>query len=298
MRRIACALALLFAACGDGPERTARVTPTPTPGMIAPVVSAASALPATASAGRLIATATVRGVAEPRTRIVVSAGCEEEACATATLAAPGGAFEAEVQLAADARRPVATIVVAYEDRSASIDSDRVAVELTEQPTPTPTPAANARTVVVIGDSLAVGMRPYLSEFLGGWQVLVDARGGRRLGEGMRRFDAARPPEGRIVYAFSLFTNDPPDSVGALEAAVRRSTSHGCAVWATITGANEANARLQELAASTPDRLKVVRWAERSQQEASWLKADGIHGTPAGYRNRAALYAAAIKSCTE
>jgi hypothetical protein len=152
---------------------------------------------------------------------------------------------------------------------------------------------------VIGDSLAVGMQPYLREFLAGWGVDVDARAGRTLEEGMRVFGAEPDPERETVYAFSLFTNDDPANVTALESAVRRSSSKGCAVWATLAGdapPGEANARLVALAAASPDRLRIVRWADRVSRNRDWLT-DGVHATATGYRNRAALYAAAIKSCT-
>lgn len=171
-------------------------------------------------------------------------------------------------------------------------------------TPTATLAPGTPTLVVIGDSLAVGMRPYLSRFLPGWRVIHDARSGRRLAEGMARFDAAPPPDGETVYAFSLFTNDRPGDILALEVAVRRSTSWGCALWATIArppvdrrSYEEVNERLRRLAAASPERLRLVEWAAPAERGPGWLKADRIHGTPTGYRNRAALYAAAAKSCS-
>ena len=76
------------------------------------------------------------------------------------------------------------------------------------------PAADALTeralskrAFVNGDSLAVGMQPYLNQFLPGWTISVDARIGRPLAEGMSRLAAGAAQSKQTVYAFSLFTND-------------------------------------------------------------------------------------------
>jgi hypothetical protein len=176
-----------------------------------------------------------------------------------------------------------------------------------EPTPVPptrSTTTDARNLVVIGDSLAEGMKPYLSGFLSGWDVSIDARIGRPLAEGMRLFTAAPKPSRPTVYAFSLFTNDGPGSVSALEAAVRQSTSRGsCVVWSTIVrppvggkSYDAANAKLSSLAASSGGRIRLVQWAEQVARNQSWIAGDGVHATPTGYRNRAALYAAAAKTC--
>ena len=112
-------------------------------------------------------------------------------------------------------------------------------EATAPPSSTTAPSTSsgsttsARNLVVIGDSLAVGMQPFLQQYLQGWNITVDARVGRPLAEGMRQFDAKPDPSNETVYAFSLFTNDGPTNVTALESAVKRSTTKGCAVWSTI-----------------------------------------------------------------
>ncbi len=109
-----------------------------------------------------------------------------------------------------------------------------------------------------------------------------------------------------VLAVSLFTNDDPSAVDALEEAVRTSVDavapDGCAVWATIVrpplggvSYRAANARLLALDAELED-LVVVPWAEQVAASPDLLAADGVHGTPAGYQARAALYAEAIRSC--
>src|SRR6185312_11690243 len=126
------------------------------------------------------------------------------------------------------------------------------------------PAVSPRRLVLVGDSLAVGIQNQLAADLSGWSVSANARTGRPLAAGMRIIDrtAFSAP---AVLAVSLFTNDSPRNVDALEAAVRDSVARvgpeGCAVWATIVrpkvggvSYGAANARLQALAAQYGGRL--------------------------------------------
>ena len=174
----------------------------------------------------------------------------------------------------------------------------------------PPPASNTgRTVIMIGDSLAQGTEPYLAGQLGGWSVATDARRGRPLAEGMAVLSRTQVPSGPLILAFSLFTNDAPTNVAALESAVRssvqRAGSRGCAVWATIvrppvggTSYAAANAKLAQLA-NDPQlrgRLLIVPWAAAVASNPSLVGKDGVHATSAGYQERARLYAATARSC--
>jgi hypothetical protein len=168
----------------------------------------------------------------------------------------------------------------------------------------PSSGSSSGTVVVIGDSLAQGMEPYMATALPGWKVTVSARIGRPLTEGMDIFKSAQIQPG-AVYAFSLFTNDDPGSVGALEAAVKDSVNRGgCAVWATIVrpalngvSYGAANQKLAQLKSTLGGRLQLVDWAAAVRAHPGWVPgSDGVHASPEGYRNRAALYAQAISSC--
>jgi hypothetical protein len=162
-------------------------------------------------------------------------------------------------------------------------------------------------VVLIGDSLAVGVKPVLPSLLRSWDVVVDGRVGRPLAEGMKILrDTELPADGSTVLAVSLFTNDDPTHTAELQAAVRttleRVGPRGCAVWATIARPplngvtyDAANTLLRRIAA-TDSRLRLVRWAETAAAEPSLLGADGVHPTPPGYDVRARLYARAAESC--
>ena len=188
----------------------------------------------------------VRGVAEPDERVVVSTGCQDEGCRKAVFAAGDGAFAATVDLTVDAEQPRGTIIVGYEDSGASVDTDRVIVTVgtpgvadPPKETQSPEPSADARRT----------QRRRDRRLAGGRDAAVPGGVPRGLGDRRRRPRRAharggdarlrrRSPtrERDTVYAFSLFTNDDPADVTALESAVRRSSSKGCAVWATIAGA--------------------------------------------------------------
>jgi hypothetical protein len=160
-----------------------------------------------------------------------------------------------------------------------------------------------REVLVVGDSLADEMAPYLPAALPGWKVRVDAEWGRPLADGMRILgEQHRLP---AILAISLFTNDHPRDTGALEIAVRATAARpgGCAVWATIVAPDyegfshdRGNALLRRLAGEPGLELEIVDWARAVQRDGSLMSGDEVHASPAGYRARARMYAKAIRAC--
>ena len=177
------------------------------------------------------------------------------------------------------------------------------------PAPTPAPSSGAGgTLVLVGDSLAVGVRSLLPAALPSWKVQVLARTGRPLEEGMGVVSGLDLSQvGRpAVLAISLFTNDDPTHTSALDTAVHRTLalvgSRGCVIWATIArppvngvSYRPANALLARLATGNA-RLRLVPWAERVAVTPALLGADGVHPTPAGYQLRTQLYAQAAQAC--
>jgi hypothetical protein len=332
------AVVAVLVGCGDDkPADGARAAPAASAAYAQPTIEEpenGAALEASSRFGEeLTAKVTVRGQAEPATRVTVSTGCLYENCSIPTRTDADGAFEAKVTVATEVDQPRGTIIVSY-DEGESLETDRVIVTIsppraadlptsppkhsranrprsTSTPAPLPTSAppeataaprttTSAHNLIVIGDSLAVGMEPYLSQVLPGWSIDVDARIGRPLAEGMSRLAATPAPGRPTVYAFSLFTNDDPRSVGALESAVRLSARRGCAVWATIvrppvggTSYAAANARLESLASGG---VRVVPWAAEVARHPEYVGGDGVHATPAGNRRRAELYAEEVKRC--
>src|SRR5215213_3028736 len=129
--------------------------------------------------------------------------------------------------------------------------------------------AGGDSLLVVGDSLEVGSRPYLPSALPGMRVDVDAVKGRTSTEGVGVLaDRLRPGHGVVV--FPLGTNDSPADPARLAAdlaAAKRIAGDRCMVVATI-----------------------------ARPIPSLLGADGVHATGEGYGVRATLIAEAVQSC--
>ena len=158
------------------------------------------------------------------------------------------------------------------------------------------------TVALVGDSLNVGVEPYLHEALRGWKLVANDLVGRRTEEGIVEIEQGRARLAPHVVV-SLGTNDPPDAVATFREQVGRVTRlvgpDRCLVWATIwrdgAPSDAFNEVLRE-AASANGRMRVVEWAEMVQTHSDWLADDGLHGNATGYRKRAEAIAAAIRDC--
>lgn len=163
-------------------------------------------------------------------------------------------------------------------------------------------AHEAGDVTLVGDSLNVGIEPYLSQELPGWHIDAHDRVGRATPEGI---DELRRLGGRLapVVVVSLGTNDPdgsePEFRKLLDQALAVVGPDRCLVWATIvrdgttrTGFDRA---LQD-ARSANANLRLVEWARTIEQDRSLLAGDAVHGTPEGYERRAADTARAIRTC--
>jgi lysophospholipase L1-like esterase len=320
------AAAALVAGCGGGSsgDHAAGKQANPTANAGARIVFAAPSDGSTLAArrtpgGRLLRRTQVRGTARPGSVVYLNANCRPVRCDARATATAQGRWSAALALTTTPTARFVTIDAA-ETSERSAPAAVTTVELTAPGVSTgaragarrspraaapPLPRSLPRDVLVIGDSLAVGMEDALREALPGWRVRFEDRIGRPLAEGMRIL--AREPDAPAILAMSLFTNDSPSATGALEAAVRATAGRpgGCAVWATIVrppengvsyaAANELLGRLAgdpQLALS----LQLADWSGAVAQSPSLLAPDGVHGTPTGYRARAALYAGAIRAC--
>jgi hypothetical protein len=285
-----------------------------------------------ATGGGLRLRARLRGRARPGSTVFLSASCQPRPCTARATAGAGGRWTARIELRTPrAGRFVAIDANAQQDVVAAGSAvatvelvsaartrkalRRGAARAKRNATSRPTGPASGRSapplptlpheVLVIGDSLAVGMADGLRAALPGWRVTIDAKTSRPLREGLRILGTqGRAP---AIRAFSLFTNDDPRGSAALEAAVRATAARpgGCVIWATIAAPpvngvdySATNQRLRSLAVD-PElalQLQVVDWAAEVAATPALLAGDGVHATPAGYRARAALYAAAIHAC--
>lgn len=160
------------------------------------------------------------------------------------------------------------------------------------------------SLLVVGDSLAVGASPHLAQALPGWRIEELARTSKPTAEGVAEVTqrSGRLPE---VIAVSLGTNDDPSAVDTFQGQVLTvldSAGQGCVVWANIVrppyagvsyaGYNRVLARL----AATRSNLRVVDWAGIVSANPSLLADDGVHATTAGYAARGRAYAQAVRSC--
>jgi hypothetical protein len=164
------------------------------------------------------------------------------------------------------------------------------------------PPHEAGDVTLVGDSLNVGVEPYLSQELPGWHIDAHDRVGRATPEGI---DELRRLGGRLapVVVVSLGTNDPDGSEPEFRQLVDRALAvvgpDRCLVWATIVRGGTTRAGFDSVlqdARSANANVRLVEWARMVQQDRSLLAEDAVHGTPEGYARRAAETARAIRTC--
>jgi lysophospholipase L1-like esterase len=163
--------------------------------------------------------------------------------------------------------------------------------------------AVGKRVFVVGDSLAVGTRPYLGRALGGWRVRTSASISKQAPQGAAELAHRHLPP---VVVASLGTNGDPHALSSFEHAVRTALGavgkHGCLVWPNIVrpavgGATYAgyNRVLAQLAARR-DNLRIVDWVTMAAHNRGWFGADGVHPNATGYMARARAIAKQVRRC--
>ena len=176
-------------------------------------------------------------------------------------------------------------------------------------TPAAAPAASGQTgglapsVLVVGDSLAVGMVPFLERMLPGVAVTFDARAGRTTPQGLVALRARLRELRPQAVAVSLGTNDGPDPgrfASRIERALTAIPADACVVWADVArpprkGAFGAlNIALRAMA-RRDRRLRLIAWHRAVTRGAVRLP-DHVHPDTAGFRTRSRLYASALAAC--
>jgi lysophospholipase L1-like esterase len=166
-------------------------------------------------------------------------------------------------------------------------------------------SAAERSLLVDGDSLAEGTRPYIPPELPGWRVKQSTAVSRHASEGddvMRRYGSRLP---RVIHV-SLGTNDDPAQVDGFRTAIadvmKVAGSRRCVVWANIVrppyrgvsyrGLNRALAD----EAARRDNLRVLNWVRMVRRHPEWLADDGVHVSADGYKARAKAAARAVRLC--
>jgi lysophospholipase L1-like esterase len=166
-------------------------------------------------------------------------------------------------------------------------------------------AAMPSPVLVVGDSLAAGMEPYLGALLGSSEVVWDARSGRTTPEGLVRLRARLREVAPQTVVISLGTNDGPDPrrfASRIQRALDAIPASACVVWADINrpqrkGRYRDLNRVLEWAAEDDPRMVLVHW-DRAVLRGTVALPDGLHPDGVGYRYRSLMIAGAIaRGCT-
>lgn len=163
--------------------------------------------------------------------------------------------------------------------------------------------AAAEDVLVVGDSLEVGTGPHLKRELADRQVEVHARTGRPSPEGLAVLRARLRPGHRVVV-FDVGTNDDPSRPQVLRASLSGALSLAgdrCLVISTVrrpplngVPVDGLNAEIERLRAEP--NVVVADWRGLTEERPTLMAPDGVHATPDGYVQRAALIANAVKLC--
>jgi lysophospholipase L1-like esterase len=163
----------------------------------------------------------------------------------------------------------------------------------------------SRRLLVNGDSLAVGTKPYIPRELDGWKVTQSTAVSRHAHQGadvMRGYGRKLP---RVIHV-SLGTNDDPSQVEGFRASIEEvmevAGERRCVVWTNIVrppykgtsydGYNRALARADR----ERHNLRVVNWARMVKRNPEWLADDGVHVSAEGYRARATAVARQVRRC--
>ena len=157
------------------------------------------------------------------------------------------------------------------------------------------------SITLVGDSLNVGVVPSLAEALPGWRIANESVVGRRTAEGVESARALGQALAPVVVV-SLGTNDPPDDVAGfrqrIEELMTIAGASRCVIWSTIWrgGPSETFDDALRGAARMHRNLELDDWSALVSVDAGLLAADGLHGSPEGYRRRAQSIARIARGC--
>jgi lysophospholipase L1-like esterase len=165
-----------------------------------------------------------------------------------------------------------------------------------------TSADASADVLVVGDSLAVGLKPSLSELLDGADIAWDAKSGRTTPQGLTALRSALKIVRPKTVIVSLGTNDGPDGgrfASRIDRALTAIGPNACVVWSDIyrparKGPYAALNTTLSLEAARVKRLHLVKWLGAVSKNAVSLP-DGLHPDAAGFAYRAKLIAKTVKA---
>jgi len=161
--------------------------------------------------------------------------------------------------------------------------------------------ADPAQVLIVGDSLAVGMQPFLSEMITDREVTFDVRNGWTTPQGMVALHLDLQQYSPQTVVLSLGTND-GSNPSVFADRVRRTMSamppFACVVWNAIIrpkrkGEYRGLNRVLRDAARHDPRLTIIDW-DRMVQKGQVTLRDGLHPNEDGYRWRAWVTAGAVR----
>jgi lysophospholipase L1-like esterase len=168
-----------------------------------------------------------------------------------------------------------------------------AARLSSHPSTTvPAPAPPSGPVYVLGDSLTVGMAPYLPALLPGRSVEIDGKVGRTATEGLDILATRKAPlPPTVVMALGTNNVESPEQFTAVINETMALLGPRRVLWVNIASptARPFNVDL-DAAGSRYRNLEIIDWARVMAAHPGDLVADQIHNTDAGYRLRAEVIA--------
>jgi hypothetical protein len=169
---------------------------------------------------------------------------------------------------------------------------------------TAAPASAAPKVLVVGDSLEELTSPYLSRYLPGVELVVNAKGGYNSFQIFDLFQESYEPSDSVIV-FDAGTNDNPSYPEILAgnlAKVAATVGNRCLVVPTIHGLHPGgvsdagkNRVVAEFAASRPG-TQVPDWNAVVATHPELMQADNLHPIPQGADYRAQLIAQGVEGC--
>jgi lysophospholipase L1-like esterase len=156
-------------------------------------------------------------------------------------------------------------------------------------------------VLVVGDSLAVGMKPYLGTLLPSSDITWDSKSGRTTPTGLEHLRARLRRVTPDVVVISLGTNDgwnPLRFADRINRALAAIPKTACVVWSSIDrpprkGPFKALNKVLWAASRNDRRLKIIDWHAVVSTGQVRLP-DGLHPDAAGYEFRSRMFAGAIE----
>ena len=180
---------------------------------------------------------------------------------------------------------------------------------TIRPSPTSTQLGESEPTLVLGDSLALDVYPYLANLLPDRYVSYVAKVGRST----EQIAAALAGQNNIpnVVIVSAGTNDwaSADFTTSAENIMNMLGPHRCVVWMDVARPQrtDPNLGLQEpdtainaalgVLAAEHSNIHVVRWSELAASHPEWFGADGIHPNDDGIKARADAMSQAAANCS-